>query len=193
MIVTVKQEMHRPLWSSRDMAELPTKHSEVAKNFNAGNFTVQKTKRVFSTIPIDQAHEQNNACIKGDGGAVGLTDNPRALRRWMVAGPEVARVIEEFHDEHHHWGRKVDTRHHDQTSSVQASFAKDVRSLVSAFEDLGNPFEEESTDLLVLDTKEIADLTAVKTVQNVKKIGQDKFKGFTKDRNPLTMSFIAIN
>ncbi len=105
----------------------------------------------------------------------------------MVAGPEVARVIEEFHDEHHHWGRKVDTRHHDQTSSVQASFAKasfakDVRSLVSAFEDLGNPFEEESTDLLVLDTKEIADLTAVKTVQNVKKIGQDKFKGFT---NPL--------
>ncbi len=75
----------------------------------------------------------------------------------------------------------MDTRHHDQTSSVQASFAKDVRSLVSAFEDLGNPFEEESTDLLVLDTKEIADLTAVKTVQNVKKIGQDKFKGFTKE------------
>lgn len=47
---------------------------------------------VFSSIPIDQAHEQNNACIKGDGGAVGLTDNPSALRRWMVAGPEVARV-----------------------------------------------------------------------------------------------------
>ncbi len=90
----------------RDMAELPTKHPEVAKNFNAGNFTVQKTKRVFSTITIDQAHEQNNAYIKGDGGAVGLTDNPRALRRWMVSGPEVARVIEEFHDEHHHWGEK---------------------------------------------------------------------------------------
>ncbi len=76
----------------------------------------------------------------------------------------------------------MDTSHHDQTSSVQASFAKDVHSLVSTFEDLGNPFEEESTDLLVLDTKEIADLTPViKTVQNVKKIGQDKFKGFTKE------------
>jgi len=119
----------------RDMAELPTKHPEVAKNFNAGNFTVRKTKRAFSSIPIDQAHEQNNACIKGDGGAVGLTDNPRALRRWMVAGPEVARVIEEFHDEHHQWGRKVDTHHHDQTPSVQTSFTKDVHSLVSAFED----------------------------------------------------------
>ena len=146
----------------RDMAELPTKHPEVAKNFNAGNFTVLKTKRVFSAIPIDQAHEQNNACIKGDGGVVGLTDNPSALRRWMVAGPEVARVIEEFHEEHHRCGIKVDTRHHDQTPSVQTSFAEDVRSLVNAFEELGNPFEEESMDLLVLDTKEIANHTAVK-------------------------------
>jgi len=35
----------------RDLAELTTKHPEVAKNFNAGNFTVQKTKRLFSAIP----------------------------------------------------------------------------------------------------------------------------------------------
>jgi len=52
--------------------------------------------RVFSALPIDQAHEQNNALIKGDGGAVGLTENPSALHRWMVAGPEVSRVVEEF-------------------------------------------------------------------------------------------------
>ncbi len=57
----------------RDMAELPTKHPEVNKMFTAGNFTVQKTNKVFSAIPIDQAHEQNNAYIKDDGGAVGLT------------------------------------------------------------------------------------------------------------------------
>ena len=30
---------------------------------------------------------------KGDGGAVGLTENPAALRRWMVSGPEMARLI----------------------------------------------------------------------------------------------------
>ena len=72
----------------RDMAELSTKHPEVAREFNEGHFTVQKTSnRVFSAIAIDHAHEQNNALIKGDGGAVGLTDNPRALRHWMVAGP----------------------------------------------------------------------------------------------------------
>ncbi len=47
-------------------------------------------------MATDQAHEQNNACVKGDGGAVGLTENPAALRRWMIAGPEVVRVISEF-------------------------------------------------------------------------------------------------
>ena len=83
----------------RDMVTLPTAHSEVAREFEAGNFTIQKTSRQFSAIPIDQAHEQNNAAIKGDGGAVGLTDNPAALRRWMMAGPEITRLIGEFQDE----------------------------------------------------------------------------------------------
>jgi len=59
----------------RDMVELPTTHSEIAQEFRAGNFMVQETNRPFSAIPVDQAHEQNNAAIIGDGGAVGLTDN----------------------------------------------------------------------------------------------------------------------
>ena len=80
----------------KDMAELPERHPEIARKFREDSFTVHKTKKVFSSIQIDQAHEQNNACIKGDGGAVGLTDNPAAFRRWMIAGPETARVIEEF-------------------------------------------------------------------------------------------------
>ena len=56
----------------------------------------RQTTHAFSAMAIDQAHEQNNAFVKGDGGAVGLTENPSALQRWMVAGPEVARVIKEF-------------------------------------------------------------------------------------------------
>lgn len=166
----------------KDMAELTTKHPDVAKKFREGHFTVQKTQRVFSSIPIDQAHEQNNACIKGDGGAVGLTDNPQALRRWMVAGPEVARVIEEFQDGNQHWRRQTaDTRHHDQTPSVQASFVTDVRSLVGVIEEMGNPFEEESQDVVKLDTKEIAGPAAVETVMNAKRIGQEQFEAFTRE------------
>lgn len=84
------------------------KHPKVAKAFNDGKFTVQKINRVFSAIATDQAHEQNNTHIKGDGGAVELTDNPSALRRWMVVGPEVAKVIDDFHDQKHHCRIDVD-------------------------------------------------------------------------------------
>ena len=48
-------------------------------------------------------------------------------------------------------------------------------------EDLGNPFEEASGDLLVLDSKEIADHAAVDTIQNVQRIGQQQFQGFIKE------------
>lgn len=75
-----------------------------------GHGGARKTNRVFSAMPIDQAHEQNNACVKSDGGAVGLTDNPNALRRWMIAGPEVARVIGEFENSAMRENGRVDTQ-----------------------------------------------------------------------------------
>ena len=113
----------------RDITELPTKHPDVAREFNAGNFTIQKTNRVFSAIPIAQAHEQNNACSKRDGGTVGLTDNPSALQRWLVAGPEVTALIKDFEDAHQLMGRRHEVIHHDQTANVQNASRKDVCSL----------------------------------------------------------------
>ena len=47
----------------KDMAELPNRHLEVAKEFHNGKFVVHKTRQVFFSIPVDQAHEQNNTLI----------------------------------------------------------------------------------------------------------------------------------
>ena len=74
----------------QDMCELPGKHPHVHAQFCKGSFVVHKTKRCFSSVALDHAHEQVNAGFKGEGGAMGLTENPAALRRWMVAGPELA-------------------------------------------------------------------------------------------------------
>ena len=69
----------------------------------------------------------------------------------MVARQDVARVIEEFQDGNQSWRRQTaDTRHHDQTPSVQATFVKDVRSLITVIEEMGNAFEEESQDFVIL-------------------------------------------
>lgn len=62
------------------MCELLVKHPNVFQQFSSGSFIVHKTKQPFPTLALDHAHEQENASVKGGGGAVGLTENPAALR-----------------------------------------------------------------------------------------------------------------
>lgn len=71
----------------------------------------------------------------------------------------------------------MDTHHQDQTANIQKTFTRDVRA---AIEDLGNPFEEMSQEMIVLHTKEIADSAVLKTVRNAKRIGQEQFDAFMK-------------
>ena len=122
------------------------RHLDVAREFNAGNFTIQKTSEVFSVIQINQTHEQDNDCIKSDGGVVGLIDNHSALRRWMIVVPEIAALIEEFEDAHQLMRKRDEVLHHKQRANVENAFRKDVCSLVNVIEELGNPFEKESKD-----------------------------------------------
>lgn len=49
-----------------------------------------------------------------------------------------------------------DVRHHEQTYRSQKSFSDKVQKLYGVIKDLGNPFQEESRDLLTLDSKAIA-------------------------------------
>lgn len=103
----------------RDMMYIEEQHPEVAREFHKGNFVVHKSARDFSAVAIDQAHEQNNAVIKGDGGAVGLTEDPSALRRWMVAGPEVSRLVANYEAVSGAKDVKKSNRHHEQTEAAQ--------------------------------------------------------------------------
>ena len=148
------------------------------------HFTAQKTVRPFSAIALDKAHKKVNACIKGDGGAVGLTDDSNALQCWMVAGPEVARAIGEFQDamEPVNSENTEESKHHEENRSWQKLFVKDVRSLISTIKELGNPFEEDSNELLALDTTQIADVSVVQTVESAYKIGKHQFDLFVKER-----------
>jgi hypothetical protein len=166
----------------RDMMRLKGQHPNVYAEFLAGNFTVKKTARPFSAIAIDQAHEQNNGAIKGDGGAVGLTENPSALRRWMVCGPEMARLIGEFESSMEGNQKTSNLLHHEQTPQAQRDFLKDVKSLTNVIDELGNPFNDTSSDLLKLDNRDIADQAVVNTLYNIEKLGQDEYNNFVNQR-----------
>ena len=62
-----------------------TLHPDVQPLFSTGYFAVQKTMNVFSAMEIDQKQQ-------ADGGAVCLTESPLAMKMWMVACAEIARV-----------------------------------------------------------------------------------------------------
>ena len=148
--------IHYARWLSvhvRDMTTLPVKHPTVAAHFEGGHFVIHKTVKHYSAIAIDHAHEQNNAIVKGDGGAVGLTENPAALRRWMVAGPEMASLVIQFEDNADMHTVSDDERHHEEMPSVQKRFSDEVKALVTSYEEMGNPFIHSGTDLYALDTK----------------------------------------
>ena len=169
----------------RDMEDIEHIVPSVATEFKDGNFVIQKTQRKFSDIPIDQAHEQNNKIIKGDGGAVGLTENSSQLLRWMVSGPEIARVILEFESSQEiliHSERGPETRHHEQTRSIQENFHKQANALCSTIEEMGNPFLETSKYFLVLDSRDIAEPGVVETVRTIEKTGKLQYEQFVKER-----------
>ena len=153
----------------RDMVNLSSKHPEVLAEFKEGKFVVHKTEKSFSAIALDQCHEQNNAVVKGTGGAVGLTGDPHALRRWMVPGPEISRITTNFEGQVLRILKTVDNQHHKQHSSSQKAFVKDVESLIGVIDEMGNNFLEESNDLLVLDTKDIVDASIAEAEKKCRK------------------------
>ena len=89
---------------------------------------------------IDHRHEQLNADVKGNAsGAVGLTEEEEKFLRWMIFGPEEARMVQEF--EAACVLQKFDTdnfRHHEDSSSFQRTFKQDVVKLEAEFRTLGN-------------------------------------------------------
>jgi len=164
----------------RDMVDLEHTHPDIYKEFRNGNFVVHKTKRMFSGLAIDQAHEQNNAMIKSDSGAIGLTEDPVALRRWMVAGPEVSRLLTSYEEASCKKDARTENRHHEQTFADQKSFFENMTRLTAVFTEMGNPFMEESTDMFALDTKDIANPAMVDLLRTHHQRGKDNFTLFRK-------------
>ena len=141
-----------------------------------------KKNYAFSGISLDHAHEQNNKLVKGDGGA-GLTENTSQLLRWIVSGPEVARLVKEFEcslevtkgDR----GKKPDRCHREQRKGVQKAFKK---QLSTAITEMGNPFQESTNDLLVFDTQDIMLPSIVETFKTSEIVGQNRYREFVTQR-----------
>ena len=75
-----------------------------------------------------------------------------------------------------------DCRHHEQKKHAQIVFTRDVKALCGAMEEMGNPFTENTSDLLVLDSRNIADAAVVDVVQQIEKLGLNQYEAYVEDR-----------
>ena len=176
----------------RDMKSLPeTINNEFEKS---GHWVLSKTTNKFSTIPFDQAHEQENKIVKGSGGAVGLTENPTAFRRWMLSGPEIARLLKQFEEEYFpddDTEMPKNLEHHEQGLSTQKTIQRQVNSLSETIRQMGNPFLDDFPDLVTLDSRNCADESVISTVHTLEETGKKQYQDYVK--NVLDMRIRSIH
>ena len=126
--------------------------------------------------------------VKGKGGALGLTEIPDTFRKWMISGPEQARLITSFENEYFQSDDKeLNYCHHEEGLSTQNAFKQQVTNLTEAISEYGNPFLDDCPELLVLHTRECADAKVVTTIRNFESLGLTQYQAFQKnvliDRN----------
>ena len=65
-------------------------------------------------------------------GAIGLTESPVAFRRWMVAGPQTAQLLQEFESQlKGNPTADQKNEHHEQGLCTQKAFQSHVKNLVN--------------------------------------------------------------
>ena len=183
----------------KDMKSLPDLiKNEFEKQFH---WVLSKTNNAFSSIPFDQAHEQENAYVKGSGG---LMENPVAFRRWMLSGPELVRLQKLFEEEYFPDDDPENPRlfqNHEQGLATQKAFQKQVSNLFKTFKIMGNPSMDDFPELVTLDSRNCVDASVVVALRTLEEIGIKQYKDFVQNvleeciqpiHNPIKKNLLAL-
>ena len=119
--------------------------------------------------------------MKGDAGIVGISEKESALKRWMVAGPEIGRMLNEYDLKYTHNDKETD-RHHEEAPSIQRIFAANVKSVVEVIEDYDNPFTDETADLVTLDSEVVMSDKNIASIRAAEEVDTAQYQTFVKDR-----------
>ena len=99
---------------------------------------------------------------------------------FMLAGPDCARMVEEF--EATHDPPPSSTCHHEEGRSLQATFQKDISSIVKVVGQLVNPFVETSLELVALDTQNVMEESVVASLSEIREVGQTLQAAYVQER-----------
>ena len=155
------------------MKRLP---DSIKEAFDQENFIVKKTSRVFLTMRIDQAHEQNNRAVKVDDGVIGIMDNENAFLEWVLPVLYVARMAccESTNGS--------PSNLHEDIKSFKKEFCSRRIKLFEALKLFENTFSDPPEELMNIISKELMSAKASSSVRSALQIGQSQCSGITKKR-----------
>ena len=80
-------------WLPIHIRELDVLPDSIQVELAQGYWTITRSNRRFSSIPIDHAHEQANNGVKRVGGMISLTENPGMLEDWIMTVESLRNVL----------------------------------------------------------------------------------------------------
>ena len=92
--------------------------------------------------------------------------------RWMLGGPELGNILEDFESDYEKNFSNLGDYHHNEGLTSQLRFKDDVEKLVSAWEGVGNPFEEECPRLINIYNRSVPPNEVAECVFNLGKAGK---------------------
>ena len=164
-----------------DLVNLPTKSPYLYKCFLDSYFAFQKSNKKLSLMGIDQAHEQNNAVIKGIGGATSVLnkDDKSGLAWWQLCLHELSLIINEYESIPEVELDFELLKPHKDSEAFQNQFSAYVSRLKTIV--LTNSFK--LNKLIVLYNEEsIFNDIVYDDISKMLKLGVEQFKAFWTDR-----------
>ena len=73
---------------------------------------------------------------------------------------------------------RIDSKHHEATVGAQTAYFKNVKAMTTVLQDMGNPFQDESSDPLSLDSKNVAHTSLAQLVATHHQRGLQQFDEF---------------
>ena len=108
------------------------------------------------------------------------SENPEALALFILAGPDCARIVEEF--EAVYDPPPSSTAHHEEGHSLQVKFCKDELSFVDVVVHMGNPFIATRQELVALDTQNVMEQVVVTSLSQIHAVRQALHAAYVTER-----------
>lgn len=146
---------------------------------DAEMWQISKMRRCFSTLPTNQALQQEVKELKEAGGEIGLTNRPAAMDRFTLTVRTMAGLIQQFEDGAGFQTVDTDVFHHDENPASPVRLETILRELLLILTPY-NPFKECSKDLVTLDGRMCQRKNVVQDVFQFEEAAHKQCEYYTK-------------